>query len=400
MNILFLTLSRITDIRERGIYTDLLRELKSKGNHVTVVTPSERKFHELTTLVTQDGIDILKVWTLNIQKTNLIEKGIGTILIEYQFFRAINKYLADLKIDLVLYSTPPITLTQIITDIKRKYHSNSYLLLKDIFPQNAVDLGMLKKKGIFYKYFRNKEIKLYNLSDYIGCMSPANVEYVLKHNPFVDSKKVEVCPNSIQVNLNIKADAAHIREKHKIPTTTTLFLYGGNLGKPQGIDFLIKILKDNIDNKKVFFLIIGSGTEYKKLNDWFIINKPGNSKLIESLPKNQYDELIKAADVGLIFLDKRFSIPNFPSRLLSYLENRMPVIIASDNVSDMGRIAEGNSFGLWCESGDLITFNSHLKKFIEEPDIIESMGDAGYNFLKENYSVESAAKIILDHFNV
>ena len=52
-------------------------------------------------------------------------------------------------------------------------------------------------KGLLYMFFRAKEKKLYALSDYIGCMSPANVEYVLRQNPEISADRVEVAPNSL-----------------------------------------------------------------------------------------------------------------------------------------------------------------------------------------------------------
>lgn len=79
-------------------------------------------------------------------------------------------------------------------------------MLKDIFPQNAVDLGMFSKKSFLYRMFRSKEEKLYELSDFIGCMSPANCEYVLKHNPAIDAAKVEICPNSVKLQERLKGD--------------------------------------------------------------------------------------------------------------------------------------------------------------------------------------------------
>lgn len=90
--------------------------------------------------------------------------------------------------------------------------------MKDIFPQNAVDLGMLTKdglKGFLYRSFREKEKDLYRISDYIGCMSPANVRYVIEHNPEVDPAIVEIAPNSYDVPSEIPVeykDTAHIRQ--------------------------------------------------------------------------------------------------------------------------------------------------------------------------------------------
>ena len=185
---------------------------------------------------------ILKIKIGNIQKTNLIEKGISTITLEYIFIHAIKKYFANVKFNLVLYSTPPITLQKAVEYVKKRDQAQTYLLLKDIFPQNAVDLGMLKKSGykkLIYRYFRIKEKKLYAISDYIGCMSEANKNYILKHNHEISPQRVEVCPNCIEM-LDMSIDEnekKRMRKKYEIPQNTIVFVYGGNLGKPQGIPF-------------------------------------------------------------------------------------------------------------------------------------------------------------------
>ena len=243
---IFLTMVRMADIRRRGIYTDLLRKFQSEGWNIYVVTPHERSMELPTELKENGGVHFLGVKTLNLQKTNAIEKGVGQVLVESQFTSAIKKYLSDVKFDLVLYSTPPITFPKVIAYLKRQNpQALTYLLLKDIFPQNAVDLGMMSKtgvKGILYRFFRRKEKKLYALSDYIGCMSPANVEYVLRHNPEVSPAKVEVAPNSLEAPCLPKGEKSNdeecspsggsgvIREKYGLPTDKPIFIYGGNLG--------------------------------------------------------------------------------------------------------------------------------------------------------------------------
>ena len=142
-------------------------------------------------------------------------------------------------------------------------------MLKDIFPQNAVDIGMLSKngiKGIIYRHFRNQEKQLYKISDYIGCMSQANIEYVLSNNNDVSPEKVSICPNSIDISVNQKfRNKDEIRSKYGIPLNKTVFVYGGNLGKPQNIPFVIDCLKANEKYDDRFFVICGTGTEYNKL---------------------------------------------------------------------------------------------------------------------------------------
>ena len=401
MNLIFLTVSRINSISGRGIYTDLMRKFRDEGHNVYIVTPIERQFGKSTSFYEQDGVHILQVRTLNIQKTNILEKGIGTIWLESQFKNAIKKYLDGIHFDLILYSTPPITLNKVILYLKKcNPQAISYLLLKDIFPQNAVDLGMFSERSILYKIFRRKEIQLYKDSDFIGCMSPANVKFLLEHNPYIDEKKVEVAPNSLELKESQeKVDRKLIREKYHLPVDKPIFIYGGNLGKPQGIDFLIKCLDVNKERNDCHFLIVGNGTEYLKLLCWYENVSPHSITLLKSIPKDDYDKLVQSCDVGLIFLDHRFLIPNYPSRLLSYLEYKMPIIAATDVHTDIGSIAEKNGYGYWCESIDPNDFTLCVNRYLEDPETIKIMGEKGYQFLLKNYLIKYTYKAIVSHLS-
>lgn len=404
MNVIFITLSNINSIKERGIYADLMRKFRDEGHQVFIVSPVERRMGHKSHVIDADGVKILKVRTLNIQKTNVIEKGIGTLLIEKQYQKAIKNHLKGIGFDLILYSTPPITFTNVVRFLKKRNpKAISYLLLKDIFPQNAVDIGMFGEKSVFNWYFRRKEIALYKTSDFIGCMSPANVEYLLRHNNFIDKDKAEVAPNAhefIERNMEEGQESAekyYIRKKYDLPTDKPIFIYGGNLGKPQGIDYLIKCLDANKQRKDCYFVVVGNGTEYGRIDSWFKVNGPGSCvKLMQRLPEEDYDMLVRSCDVGLIFLDHRFTIPNYPSRLLPYLEYKMPVLCATDVNTDIGSIAEENGYGYWCESVKPEDFTALVDKMLVSDR--NAMGKKGYQFLKENYLVENTYDAIMRHF--
>jgi len=404
LNILFLTLLDFFAIGESGIYTDLMREFVKNNHKVYIISPTEKKNQQPTRLIDNGNHKILKLQIGNTQKTNLIEKGISTLTLESKFQKGIKKYYSDVKFDLVIYSTPPITLQKAIQYVKKRDNAKTYLLLKDIFPQNAVDLIIIKKAGInglLYKYFRAKEKKLYKLSDYIGCMSQANVDYLLKHNPELPVEIVEVCPNSIEP-ISIEKDEqeiAKIKEKYNIPLDKTVFIYGGNLGKPQGIDFLIECLRANIKNEKVHFVIAGSGTESNKLKAFFEREKPISAKFFNQLPKTDYEMLVNLCDVGLLFLDKRFTIPNFPSRLLSYMQASIPVLAATDVNTDIRWVIEKGNFGYWCESSDIKEFNYYVQKLCDT-ELRKKMGLNARRYLEENYTAKHSYEIIMGHFKI
>lgn len=402
MNVLFLTMVKV-DVLERGIYNDLMRKFRNEGHNVYVVSPIERREGKPSYTSDEGGVHTLFVRTLNVKKTNVIEKGLGQVSIEFLYKRAIKKHFKGVIFDLILYSTPPITFPKVIKYAKlANPNAKTYLMLKDIFPQNAVDMGMLSKsgvKGILYKYFRNKEKTLYGLSDYIGCMSPANVRYVLAHNKDVTPEKVEICPNSFEFveYKPLEEDVrTNILKKYNLPTDKPIFIYGGNLSVPQGIPFLIDCLKANKDREDCHFLVVGNGTYYERLANWYESNKNSCVTVMKGLPKAEYDQLVRACNVGLIFLDYRFEIPNFPSRLLTYIENKMPVICASDPNCDMGSIAKENGFGVWAPSSNVEAFTKSVDKMLVSD--LAKMGERGYEFMKKNYLVENTYEAIMQHF--
>ena len=395
--IIFLTLVRIDNIQEHGLYQDLLRSFVMKGHEVTIVCPLERKYKQSTRVIKEEKVTILQVKTLNIQKCNLIEKGLSTIMINALFKNAIKKHLNNLEFDIILYVTPPITFTNLILWLKAKTNARTYLLLKDIFPQNAVDMGMISKKSFIHSYFKKKEIDLYELSDKVGCMSPANKDYLLKHHPVLKGK-VEINPNSIEIRNSYDDNVSReiIREKYNIPSNAVVFIYGGNLGKPQGTEFLLPLIKEFQElNPNAYFLIVGDGTDFQKINNWFLNENPNNAKLIRSLPREEYNALVQVSDVGLILLRKEFTIPNFPSRLLTYLEYKKPVLCFTDEATDIGKIAKDNDFGDWAIYGNHRSAANIILKYSVNQEMMNSIGNNGRNYLLNNHNVYKTVDLIL-----
>lgn len=399
MNLLFLTLLDFDSINEHNIYTDLLREFCNHGHKVYVISPIERRSGKQPRIIYEKNTTILKLTIGNTQKTNIIEKGISTVTLESIFIRGIKRHFSDVKFDLVMYSTPPITFQRAVAYVKRRDAAKTYLLLKDIFPQNAVDIGILSKngwKGLMYKYFRKKEKTLYEISDHIGCMSEANCKYILKHNPEINPEKVEVCPNCIEVqdmSLTLE-ERNNMRNKYGIPLDKIVFVYGGNLGKPQGISFLVECLKTQLKNEQAFFLIVGDGTEFNVLATFFEKYKPKNMKLMKRLPKDDYDRMIAACDVGMIFLDHRFTIPNFPSRLLSYMQAKLPVLAVTDPNTDIGKVIVEGGFGWWCESNDAREFSRTINQIVDGSLVFA--GARAYEYLRKYYIAEKVSEEIID----
>lgn len=397
MKVLFITIAW-PKLGEYNIYSDLMQEFVENGHQVTVAVPNEKFNSEKTYLSTEEGIQVLRVTAGTIQKTNKYTKVISSFLAGPKLVYSVNKYLKNSKFDLILFSTPPITLTPSVVWLKRKYKAKMYLLLKDIWPQDAVDLGEITKNSPVWKVFRFLEIITYKNSDYIGCMSPANVEFIKKNNKFLNEKIIEVCPNSLK-NRELKSvDKDLLRRKYNLPLNKVIFIYGGNLGKAQGVEFLIEMIKEYKGNSDIYFLIVGSGTEYNFLYKEINNINAKNAKILPSIPRNKYEDLVRACDVGLILLQKNSTVPNFPSRLLSYLIAKIPIITAVDHATDIGHIIEQSGCGINAYNGDIESFKSAVSQIMVSSETRKLMGENGYNLFLKEYLTKNSYEKIIGHF--
>lgn len=401
MKILFLSILDIPDgaMVNPGIYTDLLKEFNSHGHEVYVACGHEKRFGNVKNILSIDqGIHVLHVPIGNVTKTNYLEKGINTVLLPKRFTKAIENYYTDIDFDLILYATPPVTLCSTVKRLKKKYNATTYLMLKDMWPEGISSLGVIKKDGIIYRYFEAKEKEMYRVSDYIGCMSEACVRYLHEHHPKLDKKKIMVCPNSLapnDISLTVE-EKINVRKKYNLPLDKILIVYGGNLGRAQGIDFLIENIRKSIDNDRIHFLIIGSGLEYPRLKSYIDTEKPKQVTLHSVMPKTDYNQVMSACDVGMILLNYKLTVPNIPSRVLDYMQAKLPILACVDSITDIGEIVETANCGWACYSNDSITFNRILEKLWYEREGLQKKGMNGYRYFIEHYTTSKTCKVIED----
>lgn len=142
-------------------------------------------------------------------------------------------------------------------------------------------------------------------------------------------------------------------------------------------------------------MVVGDGTEYPKLETFVNECDTKAVSVFRRLSKEDYDALAAVCDVGLIFLDYRFTIPNYPSRLLPYLMSHKPIIAVTDPNCDTGTLAEKNGYGFYCPSNSVERFVEIVDKMLASD--IRQMGENGYKFFLCNYTTEHTYDAIVKH---
>jgi len=397
--ILFLGLHYPDVQHDSSLYTELIDELASAGADIRVVAPVVDPGR--VGLCEEGKVTVLRVPAGPLLNTGLFQKALSNLALPFRYYGYLRRYLTPWRPDWVVTPTPPITLTPLVWWFKRHTKSKSYLILRDIFPQNAVDLGLISRFGPAHAFFRLLEKWTYKTADRIGCMSPANIRYVLDHNPVALPDKLHILPNWISERyIHSSMDRRSARCRWGVGEDDLLCVFGGNLGKPQNPGFLIDVAEAVKDDSRIKIVIVGKGTESAIIGQ--VINSRGlkNISLRDRLPKSQYQQLLAAADIGLILLSDRFSIPNIPSRLMGYWAAAVPVMAATDKNTDLDdaflhRYGGGTSV----QMGDIEGFADKLRWFAEHPREAEEMGLRGQRAIRERFTSKHAAAIVLDQLS-
>ncbi|WP_222983944.1 glycosyltransferase family 4 protein [Flagellimonas meishanensis] len=375
----------------RFLYSNLMLEFSKRGHEVFVIAADDEGKQSKITV--ERGLKILRVPSLKLYGTGNLLKGLSNLLLPYLYKRALKKHKIPLDFDVIIMPTPPITLIDVAFWLKKKSKGKLYLILRDIFPQNAVDLKMMKPNGLIHSFFRKKEIKLYKTCDGIGCMSPANVEYVKKHNPYLDHSKLHLLPNWADLQEIVEADTEATKEKYGLKNKV-IAIFGGNMGLPQKLENIIDLAKNCQELNDLVFFLVGKGTEQQRIAKLVSELSLDNVIIKDHLPKKEYNEILQLSDIGLISLSQDFTIPNYPSKVLAYYQFKKPVLASVDLNTDFGTMQEEIGCGFWSEAGDTTAFKENLLKLYKNKKLRDKMGQRGFDYMVENLTPARAFETV------
>lgn len=398
-NILMLQVLFPNSEKEKNLYSDLAEEFVIQGYNLYVLTIqdyiSSNLIQRATFMEEKFGAKILRVKIpTKYFNTNFIEKGITTQLIPYYYKKAIKQFLCNIQFDLIIPISIIPGMYKVISYLKkRNREAKVYLLLRDMFPQMAMDMGVLPK--FMYYYFRYQQVKLYKLADKIGCMSEGNIEYVKTNLPEVDSAKLCYLPNWRTIRKR-KECTIDFKKEYGLDGKIVA-VFGGVLGIQQGLDFLLKLANEVKKEYQEFnFVLIGNGTEKENLKKYANKNQLNNIKILERIPSEQYEAALQQCDIGLINLHGNLKVPHIPSKTLSCMEAGLPILACVDSHTDYGKLIEEEyKCGKCSLYGDLKSYKDNLISMREE-QVRNKMAKSGQDYLINNLTTDIIVERLLE----
>lgn len=380
---------------------ELARALRQRGHRVSVVTcMPQYNLDEATrtddyqkVMIEDDGIRVIRVNTPPHHKVNYWVRGVAQVVMPAQFLAAIRRHIGEAP-DVVLVYSPPLPLAEVGIWCSKLFHARFVLNVQDVFPQNAIDLGVLKNQRII-NAFQWLERRAYRLADHIMVHSGGNLEF-LQQQKNVPREKLSVVHNWIDLAPHQQATRANCyREKLGLVDKFVL-LFAGVMGPSQKLDDVIRVARRVQNIEDFVLLLVGDGTERDRLEAMVAEHKLKNVIFHPFVSAQEYVHLVKEADLGLVSLSSDNQTPVVPGKILGYMAGGVPVLAYLHQASDGHQIIRDARCGHTCVSGDVERMTALLKKVMSRRGELGQMGEAGRAYVTEHFAKDTCVDMIED----
>ncbi|PMG02428.1 glycosyltransferase WbuB [Vibrio breoganii] len=376
---------------------ELALELIEQKHEVTVITPH---FDKDKPSFIEDNLEGAIVWRFRsgqIKDVPKVRRAINETLLSHRAWSAIQTKVDRNTFDGVVYYSPSIFFGSLVSKIKKRCQCNSYLVLRDFFPQWAIDSGLMKEGSLIERYFRFFESTSYRQADTIGVMSEKNLE-------IFNSNTAKQYPTTILRNWanlsphDLSDKASSLRERLGL-SDEVIYFYGGNIGHAQDMSNLMRLAKSMQCFEKAHFLFLGQGDEVKLVNSLMKEWELTNCSYLPSVSQNEFKDILAQVDVGLFSLSAQHSAHNFPGKLLGYMVQSLPILGSVNRGNDLMDLVNANHAGLISVNGHDDVFFENAIKLQNDAELRRRIGASGYKLLEKEFAVENIASSIVDSFN-
>lgn len=394
-SLVLLTTKYAESMADAWLTNEMAYSFRDDGHSMSVVVFSWLRDDPKSSVKEIDGIKVIRIKLFNFfYTTGFIGTALKVFLFPYWARIVIKRHVK--QCDLLIANTPCVTIVGLASFFKRNYQSKSYLVLWDFFPFYLKDLGVIRNK-FFFNFFQRLESKMYRSFDRIGCMTKGNIEFLLENYIGVDKSRVEILPLWANIKNVPEIDRVAVRTKYKLPHDKVIAIYGGAMSIVQELDNLLDLARLSLSAKdNVCFLFIGRGTECERLKARANSELLTNVIFFDYVPREEYQDVVQACDIGMISLSSKLSVPSFPSKSVDYFKVSLPILASLDAVTDFGSILQEDiRAGFSVVAGNSERLHEKLILLASSASLRKEMGQAGRRYYEEFLTVENAKEKII-----
>lgn len=319
---------------------DLAFEFAKQGHMPTVLIP-DPLLRENCLIEEYNGVRIVRLRSPKIRDIGYVQRTVSEFWMPFSMMRSLDRSsLASERWDGVVWYSPSIFFGPIVKKLKLTSNCRSYLILRDIFPEWAVDIGLMGK-GLPYLFFKAIEKYQYSVADVIGVQTPGNQAY-FPERTVSPNRRVEVLQNWLA---EAPDTGCSISVKKTPLAGRKIFVYAGNMGVAQGMGILLDLAEALINRKDLGFLFVGRGSDVPLLRTNAAARNLDNVAFFDGIDPSEIPGLYAQCHVGLVALDPRHKSHNIPGKFLSYMQCGLPVLATINSGNDLAKLIEGDRVG-------------------------------------------------------
>jgi glycosyltransferase involved in cell wall biosynthesis len=376
---------------------DLAEEFGAQGNKVTVVLPLG---HQNQRIVTESSgrVQLIRINAFEAKDKKYLYRALAEFINPFLIWRELKKYrpFVDHSVDLVVWYSPSIFWGPMIAGVRARWHCKSYLILRDLFPDWAIDLGLLHKLSPVTLFLKMVAYYQYKQADFIGLQSPNNIHYFVKKYPLMKNR-VKLLWNWIGRSNNVSQRCSIQISKTKL-LDKKIFVYAGNIGVAQGIHIFLNIILAFKNREDIGFIFIGRGAELESLKEMVIRLKLENVLFFSEIPSDEIPGLYAQCDFGMIALDIRHKTHNIPGKFSSYMDSGLPVFGVVNPGNDLIDIVKKNNLGMLIDNSEFSAIKKCAEQFINSIDIYLAQKNQCQKISLQFFQAGRAAEEILNCF--
>jgi glycosyltransferase involved in cell wall biosynthesis len=370
---------------------DLSRELVRQGHQLSVLLPSadlDGPWH----LETWEGVRVLRLQAPKTKDIGYIRRTLHEFWMPFAMRRQLLRSpLAQETFDGVVWYSPSIFHGPLVQALKRQSCCPAYLIIRDIFPEWAVDMGLMGR-GLPYRFFDLVARYQYAVADVIGVQTPGNLTYFSKWK----RKKGRL----LVVLQNWLAKPAFQRSSIQVDQTALaerkVFVYAGNMGVAQGMGILLELADRLQSRRDVGFLFVGRGSDVVRLRKDASDRGLTNVLFFDEIDPDEIPSLYAQCTVGLVALDARHRSHNIPGKFLTYIQSGLPVLACVNLGNDLADLIRIEAVGQVCESHQIDDIVLLAEKLLVQLETDGNIRDRCKLLFERRFSVEQAVSQIVD----
>jgi glycosyltransferase involved in cell wall biosynthesis len=369
---------------------DLAREFARQGHVLTVILPSP-DHKESWLLEDFDGVQVLRLRAPRTKEIGYVRRTLGEIVMPFAMLRQLRKSpLANERWEGVVWYSPSIFLGHFANVLKKTSGSKGYLIIRDIFPEWALDMGVMGK-GLPYYFFNAVARYQYSVANVIGVQTPGNIRYFEGWRKKT-GRRLEVLQNWLD---EPSYSRCIIRLNETQLSGRKVFVYAGNMGVAQGMDILLDLAERMLFRVDVGFLFVGRGSDAARIKKAAQKRNLNNVVFFDEIHPDEIPDLYTQCCAGIVALDPRHKSHNIPGKFLTYMQSGLPVLANVNEGNDLAQIIRNEKVGQVCESNQVeellrLTFN-----LLTEIEVDPCLSDRCSNLFQREFAVEKTVRQIV-----